>query len=72
MERKFWLSNVEIAVAEKLNHLQNEEAELTMQINQTAEDVANETRIHGEINAWLLDNNARLEAVGSIVVVEFA
>ncbi|KAM7535510.1 hypothetical protein Aperf_G00000102915 [Anoplocephala perfoliata] len=62
METKFWLNNVEIVVAEKVDHLQNEEAGLTMQINQVAEDVANETRIHNEINAWLIDNNNNLEA----------
>ncbi|KAL5969518.1 Dynein regulatory complex protein 9 [Taenia solium] len=63
MEKRFWAKNVEVAVAEDRTRQSEREDELSTAIAKAGFDVANEKRTQSEINAWMLNNNARLEAV---------
>lgn len=63
MEKRFWVKNVEVAVAEERTRNSEREDELSTAIAKAGFDVVNEKRTQSEINAWMLNNNARLEAV---------
>ncbi|KAL5109106.1 Dynein regulatory complex protein 9 [Taenia crassiceps] len=62
MEKRFWVKNVEVAVAEERTRQSEREDKLSTAIAKAGLDVVNEKRTQSDINAWMLNNNARLEA----------
>ncbi|KAH9284002.1 hypothetical protein ECG_02598 [Echinococcus granulosus] len=62
MEKRFWAKNVEVAVAEERVRRLEKEDQLTTAIAKAGFDVVSEKRTQSDINAWMLNNNARLEA----------
>ena len=67
MEKRYWGRNVELAAAEEAVRRVTEESALSTTISRLGQDAVNDRRTQSEINVWLLNHNAILEAVSSLL-----